>query len=201
MLLAPTTTAQNNNSIQPTISDRIIALQSPGNIQELYQTAMSCNRLSTNTNPTRRSHIKTAQKAVDSDQMKIAVNRACTTATIAKINDTKIDIVHKLYPPPVIHPGHPPCTPMSQPFCLPGDICQTIQHITPHKATGVNANSTDTFIDLVYANIPQFNYDLQYIFNQIYINNIPPTTTNTSFWKSTYSAYRRTQMMLLSYAH
>ena len=73
MLLAPTTTAQNNNSIQPTISDRIIALQS-GNIQELYQTAMSCNRLSTNTNPTRRSHIKTAQKAVDSDQMKIAVN-------------------------------------------------------------------------------------------------------------------------------
>ena len=32
----------NNNTIQPTISDRITALQS-GNIQELYQTAMSCN--------------------------------------------------------------------------------------------------------------------------------------------------------------
>ena len=59
---------------------------------------------------------------------------------------------------------------------LPGDICQTIRHTTPtpHKATGVNADSTDTFIDLVYANIPRVNDDLQYIFNQIYINNIPP---------------------------
>ena len=55
-----------------------------------------------------------------------------------------------------------------------GNICQTIRHITPHKATGVNADSTDSFIDLVYANIPQVNDDLQYIFNQIYINNIPP---------------------------
>jgi len=61
---------------------------------------MSCNRLSTNNDPTRRSHIETAQKAADSDQMKIAVNRACTTATIAKINDTNINIVHKFYPPP-----------------------------------------------------------------------------------------------------
>ena len=85
LILAPTTTAQNNNTIQPTISDRITAFQS-GNIQELYDTAMSCNRLSTNTDPTRRSHIETAQKAADSDQMKIAVNRACTTATVAKIN-------------------------------------------------------------------------------------------------------------------
>ena len=61
---------------------------------------MSCNRLSTNNDPTRRSHIETAQRAADSDQMKIAVNRACTTATIAKINDTNINIVHKFYPPP-----------------------------------------------------------------------------------------------------
>jgi len=172
LILAPTTTAQNNNTIQPTISDRITAFQS-GNIQELYETAMSCNRLSTNTDPTRRSHIETAQKAADSDQMKIAVNRACTTATVAKINDTNIDIVHKLYPPPVMNPGHLPRPPPSQPFCLPGDICQTIRHTTPHKATGVNADSTDSFIDLVYANIPQVNDDLQYIFNQIYINNIP----------------------------
>jgi len=96
-ILTPTTTAQNNNTIQPTISDGISAFQS-GNIQELYETAMSCNRLSTNKDPTRKSHIETAQKAAD-DQMKIAVNRACTTATIAKINDTNIDIVHKLYPP------------------------------------------------------------------------------------------------------
>jgi len=32
-----------------------------------------------------QSHIETAQKAADSDQMKIAVSRACTTATVAKI--------------------------------------------------------------------------------------------------------------------
>ena len=105
--------------------------------------------------------------------MTIAVTRACTTATIAKINDTNIDIVHKLYPPPVTNPGHPPRTPPSQPFCLPGDICQTIRHITQNKATGLNADSTDSFIDLVFANTPQVNDDLQYIFNQIYINNIP----------------------------
>ena len=100
--------------------------------------------------------------------MKIAVNRACTTATVAKINDTNIDIVHKLYPPPVTNPGHPPRPPPSQTFCLQGNICQTIRHITPHKATGVNADSTDSFIDLVCANIPQVNDDLQYIFNQIH---------------------------------
>ena len=102
--------------------------------------------------------------------MKIAVNRACTTATVATIDDTNIDIVHKLYPTPVIHPGHPPRTQPSQPFCLLGHICQTIRHITPHKATGVNADSTDTFIDLVNANVPQV-----YDFNQIYTNNIPST--------------------------
>ena len=33
--------------------------------------------------------------------------------TVAKINDTNIDIVHKLYPPPVINPGHPPRPPPS----------------------------------------------------------------------------------------
>jgi hypothetical protein len=74
-----------------------------------------------------------------------------------------------------MNPGHPPRQPPSQPYCLPGNICQTICHITPHKATGVNADSTNIFAALVQANIPQVNEDLQYIFNQIYTNNIPST--------------------------
>ena len=57
---------------------------------------------------------------------------------------------------------------------MPGDICDTIRHSNRHKASGVNADSTDIFIDLVKTNIPQVLEDLQYIFNQIYTNNIPP---------------------------
>ena len=60
-----------------------------------------------------------------------------------------------------------------QPYHLPGNICDTIKQTTKNKAAGLNADSTDAFIDLVNANIPKVNEDLQHIFNQIFLNNIP----------------------------
>jgi hypothetical protein len=173
LIFAPTTKAQNENkSIQQTISDRINCFET-GNIETLYKNAMKCNRHSQNSHPTARMHNQSAQKAADSDQMRIAVSRACSTTSVAKINEFNIDIVRKLYTQPTTHPGHTPPPPPSQPFHLPGDICQTIKNAIKNKAVGFIGDSTDLFIDLVNYNISGVPADLHYIFDQIYTNNIP----------------------------
>ena len=92
---------------------------------------------------------------------------------MATIDNSNINIVHSLYAQPTTNEGHPePILPHQQ-YDMPGDICDTIRHSNRRKANGVNADSTDIFIDLVKTNIPQVLEDLRYIFNQIYINNIP----------------------------
>jgi hypothetical protein len=173
LILAPTTKAQNEGkSIQQTISDRIDALEA-GNIEYLYISVMKCNRHSQNANPTTLSHNQSAQKAADSDQMSIAVSRANTIQTIATINEHNIQTVQDLYPPPTNHPGHQPIPPQPQQYHLPGHICDTIKNTVKNIATGLNADSTDAIIDLVNANIPGTNDDLQFLFNQIFLNNVP----------------------------
>jgi hypothetical protein len=128
LIFAPTTKAQNNNkSIQQTISHRIDLLQSE-NIELLYQNSMKCNRHSQNAHPTTHTHNQSAQKAADSDQMRIAVARACETTSVAVINNHNIDIVHKLYVQPTPHPGHTTQIEPIQPFHLPEDICTTIKN-------------------------------------------------------------------------
>ena len=102
-----------------------------------------------------------------------AKHRSCTTTPMATIDNSNINIVHSLYAQPTTNEGHPePILPHQQ-YDMPGDICDTIRHSNRRKANGVNADSTDIFIDLVKTNIPQVLEDLRYIFNQIYINNIP----------------------------
>ena len=49
-----------------------------------------------------------------------------------------------------------------------------IFHSSCHKGAGVNADSIDIFIDLAQANIPSTSINLNFIFNQIYQNNLPP---------------------------
>jgi hypothetical protein len=64
-----------------------------------------------------------------------------------------------------------------QPKSLPGNICTTILHTSCHKGAGVNADSIDIFIDLVQAKLPTTSNHLNFIFNQIYQNNLPPPIT------------------------
>jgi hypothetical protein len=136
--------------------------------------AMSCRRHSQNTTLTTTGHNQTAQRAADSDQFRTAVARATTSTSVASIDNSNIHIVNKLYTQPVPTHNNPPPTQPSQPYALPGDICTTILHASRNKGAGVNADSIDIFIDLVQANINSTSINLNFIFNQIYQNNLPP---------------------------
>jgi len=137
--------------------------------------AMSCTRHSQNTAPTSLGHNRTAQKAADSDQFRTAVQCATTATSVASIDTSNIALVNKLYTRPVPDQGQPPPPPPHQTYALPDDICTTIQHAHHHKGAGVNADSIDIFIDVVNANITSVPTNLNFIFNQIYQNNLPPT--------------------------
>ncbi len=50
-----------------------------------------------------------------------------------------------------------------------------IRHANCHKGAEVNMDSIDIFINVVNADIPSVPADLNFIFNQIYQNNVPPT--------------------------
>jgi hypothetical protein len=175
LVLAPSTFTQSNNqSIHNIIKHRINAIFS-GDIEYVYEMAMSCTRHSQNTAPTSLGHHnRTAQKAADSDQFRTAVQRATTATSVASINTSNIALVNKLNTRPVPDQRHPPPPPPHQTYPLPGDICTTIRHANHHKGAGVNADSIDIFIDGVNANIPYVPTDLNFIFNQIYQNNLPP---------------------------
>jgi hypothetical protein len=175
LILAPSTfTQRDNQSIHNTIKHRINAIFT-GDIKHVYDMAMSCTRHSQNTAPTSLGHNRAAQKTAASDQFRTAVQRATTATSIASIDNSNIALVNKLYTRPVPDQGHPPPPPPHQTYALPGDICTTIRHANRHKGAGVNADSIDIFIDIINANIPSVPTDLNYIFNQIYQNNFPPT--------------------------
>ncbi len=146
-----------------------------GDIQHLFETSMSCTRLSQSSTPAFQGHNRTSQKAADADQYQTAVARACTSSSVALIDSSNIHIVNKLNTTPVPTQNNPPPPPPTQQYALPGDICDTITHSNRHKGAGVNADSINLFIDLVKSNIPSVPADLTHIFNQIYQNNLPPT--------------------------
>jgi hypothetical protein len=174
LILAPSTTGQRlHESINKTITDRINAIYS-GDIRHLFETSMTCSRLSQSSTPTFQGHNRTAQKAADADQYSTAVSRACTSSSVASIDSSNIRYVNKLYTKPVPAQNYPPPPPPTQQYALPGDICDTITHTNRHKGAGVNADSIDIFIDLVKSKLPSVPADLNHIFNQIYQNNLPP---------------------------
>ncbi len=68
LVLAPSTsTQQDSQSIHNTIKHRINTIFS-GDIEYVYNMAMSCTRHSQNTAPISLEHNRTAQRAADSDQ-------------------------------------------------------------------------------------------------------------------------------------
>ena len=177
LILAPSTTAErSNNSIPQTIHDRINSIFS-GDIEYVYNMAMRCTRHSQNINPTSASHNSTAQRAADSDQFRTAIACSTTSTSIAPIDNSNINIVRKLYTQPVPPQHYPNKPPPPQTYSLPGDICTTILHASRHKGAGINADSIDIFIDLVQAKLPNIPTHLNFIFNQIYQNNLPPPIT------------------------
>ncbi len=73
VLVAPSTAAdRSRNSINATKWDRINSIYS-GDIEYVYNMAMSCRRHSQNTTQTTTGHNQTAQRAADSDQFRTAV--------------------------------------------------------------------------------------------------------------------------------
>jgi hypothetical protein len=119
-------------------------------------------------------NIRTTQKAADSDHCRTADARATTSILVAPIDNSNIHIVKKLYTQPVPTQGHLPPPPPSQSYTLPGNICATILHTRRNKGARVNADSIDIFIDLVQAQFPSTSKNLNFIFQQIYQNNLPP---------------------------
>jgi hypothetical protein len=179
LFFAPSTQhQQNNDSIQQTIRDRISTAFS-GDIQYLFESAMQVQRLTQNSCSTHGGQDHSTQRAADCDEYRTAVSRACHSQSIATIGRDNIMHVKKLYTSSVPDLGYPdPNTiPNHQQYSLVGDICDTILHAAKNKGTGVNADSIDLFTSLVKCNIPTVKQDLNFIFNQIYRNNIPPIIT------------------------
>jgi hypothetical protein len=154
LVLAPSTATQRSHkSIHKTIRNRINSILS-GDIEYVYNIAMTCTRHSQNNTPTSIGHNHTAQKVADSNQCRTAIARATTSTSVDPIDNSNIHIVKKLYTQPVPTQGHPPPLPPSQSYALPGNICTTILHASCNKGAGVNANSINIFIDLVQAQFP-----------------------------------------------
>jgi hypothetical protein len=174
LVLAPSTATQRSHkSIHETICNRINSILS-GDIEYVYNIAMTCTRHSQNNTPTSIGHNHTAQKAADSDQFCTAIAQATTSTLVTPIDNYNIHIVKNLYTQPVPTQGHPPLPPPSQSYVLPGNICTTILHASHNKGARVNANSIGLFIDLVQAQFPSTSKNLNFIFQQIYPNNLPP---------------------------
>jgi hypothetical protein len=104
-------------------------------------------------------------------------HRCRTSQTVATIGPHNIAHVHKLYTPPVPNRNHTAPTAPHQTYSLPGNICDTILTSKQNKGAGVNSDSIDLFITLVKKATPAQKNDIQFIFEQIYQNNIPPTIT------------------------
>jgi hypothetical protein len=178
LIFAPSTSEQRGHeSIQSCICDRIAAAFA-GDIEYLFESAMQVKRLTQNSKSTSTSH-RCAQRAADSDDYRTAVSRACVSQSIATIGPDNIKHVNKLYTEPVPDRGHPlpAIATQHQLYALPGNICETILTSKRNKGAGINSDSIDLFIHLVKKATPQVRQDIQYIFNKIYQNDIPPQIT------------------------
>ena len=85
--------------------------------------------------------------------------------------------MHKLYTQPVPDRNNTTPSDPHQAYSLPGNICDTILTSKRNKGAGVNSDSIDLFIALVKKATPATKTDLQFIFEKIYQNDIPPDIT------------------------
>ena len=179
LLLHPTSSNnRDGESIQSTIAARIASFQD-GHIEELWTSATAIISSPTSTSPpTPGPTNKAIQHSADSDNWRTAYNRACSNQQKATISNSNESLIHDLYVPPYapIHPANQPTTPHPTPqqHNLPGDICETIKQLPKGKANGIIADSVDAFSRLVRLNNPSVNADLQFFFNAIFTNKIPP---------------------------
>jgi hypothetical protein len=179
LLLHPTSSNnRDGESIQSTIAARIASFQD-GHIEELWTSATAIVSSPTSTSPpTPGPTNKAIQHSADSDNWRTAYNRACSNQQKATISTSNEGLIHDLYVPPYapIHPTNQPTTPHPTPqqHNLPGDICETIKQLPKGKANGIIADSVDAFSRLVRLNNPSVNTDLQFFFNAIFTNKVPP---------------------------
>jgi hypothetical protein len=97
LILTPSTATQRSHKlINKTIRNCIISILS-GDIEYVYNIAMTSTHHSHNNTPTLIGHNRTAQYAADSNQFLTAVARATTSTSVAPIDNSNIHIVKKLY--------------------------------------------------------------------------------------------------------
>ncbi len=175
LIFAPSTKEQCNHiSIGHTIRDRTDAAYC-GDIAFLFHSAMQVCQLKQNGCPTYTGQNRSAQQAVDNNEYRTAVSRACALQSIATIGPTNLTHVKKLYTPTVPSLGypHPSSFPNHQTYSLPGNICDTIRHAACNKGAGINADSIDLFSLLLNCSIPTITDDLKFVFDLIYKNSLP----------------------------
>jgi hypothetical protein len=174
LIFAPSTKDQCNHiSIGHTIRDCIDAAYC-GDIAFLFHLAVQVCQLKQNSHPTYTGQNHSAQQAVDNNEYRTAVSRACALQSIATIGPTNLTHVKKLYTPTVSSLGypHPSSFPNHQTYSLLGNICDTIQHAACNKGAGVNADSIDLFSLLLNCSILTVTDDLQFVFDLIYKNSL-----------------------------
>ncbi|KAL7531801.1 hypothetical protein ACHAWF_003911, partial [Thalassiosira exigua] len=174
LLLAPATKRQRGGlSINQCIQQRMLDLAS-GNIQPLYEGAAKVSSWRNASDRPARPDNRAAQAAADSDNYRTAKARVCNVAAVAPINDSNIDAVKKLIPPPLPSLGREePTISTHQTYHLPGDICATIRKAPRTTAGGLQCDTIDAFVDLIKCEDEAIDANLRRLFDFIYRGQVP----------------------------
>ena len=185
LILAPTDKiSRDGASISKCITNRLTALAN-GDIQSLYNEAMSVASWSSEGDRPPRADNRASQLAADVDNYRTSIARACNESPPAKIGDNNFPSVEARYSAPCVDESKPfmPPTPELQRH-IPGDVIHTIRRARKGTGNGVNCDSIDCFIDLVSLNIAEVNNDIRRLCNLVYLNQIPPEVA--CFFTDTY---------------
>ncbi|KAL7549241.1 hypothetical protein ACHAWF_012529 [Thalassiosira exigua] len=97
--------------------------------------------------------------------------RLCTSGGIAKINNSNVKTVEKLFTESVGAADEPPPSP--QGYHLPGDVCRTIKKARKGAGAGPHADTLDGWIDLVKLGIGEINDGIRRLFDLLFRACLP----------------------------
>ncbi|KAL7523628.1 hypothetical protein ACHAWF_000603, partial [Thalassiosira exigua] len=89
--------------------------------------------------------------------------RLCTSGGIAKINNSNVKTVERLFTELVGAAEEPPPNP--QEYHLPGDVCRTIKKARKGAGAGPHTDTLDGWIDLVKLGIGEINDGIRRLFD------------------------------------
>jgi hypothetical protein len=154
----PKTKRDDNKGLNSIIHSRLRRFKQ-GKIRELYEEAHQIQSKTPKQQAKKPVQIqKAAQSAADVDNFKSANARVTKHAPVALINQDNIHVLEKLHPPSLRFKA------------TPTQVVKTLSHLNRGKATGLNCDSLDLYInagrrlnlhdvaDLAKANLLPFNY-------------------------------------------